>query len=249
MVPLFAFGPGFTELFWRSGWPLALILVIALIVLNAYFLCNRRLFRLLEREDWPALVDYLEQRVIHRGRYSSRLVRLLINSYLVMSDSPAVLRLEHKAAIAKPALIAENALVFGTARILAGDPRGAAVFFQARLAGARPKDGQWLRWYCGFSRILAGDFGAAEAEMGAMARDSGDALVTALSAYFLSGTLLKYSADRDACRSLAETGRERAKKSLKSPAGWNRETAKVATEVHAAVIRKYIDEAGGWLFA
>ena len=93
VLPLALLGRDFAFTFWRSGWPLAGVLLIALIVLNVFFLSNRRLFRLLEREDWPALVDYLEHVVLGKRQYSSRKVRLLLNSYLVMSDSPAVLRL------------------------------------------------------------------------------------------------------------------------------------------------------------
>jgi hypothetical protein len=204
---------------------------------------------LLEREDWPALVDYLERKVIHGGRYFRRPVQLLANSYLVMSDSRGILNLENKIALAKPALLEENALVFGAARILAGDSAGAAAFFQARLEKGKAKDIQWIRWYYGFSRLLSNEFGKAEAEFKALAAASTDALVTGLSAYFLAVTLLKYSESRDECRQLAAGGRERVKKALKGIAVWNREAARAATEVHAAVIRKYIDEAGIWLYS
>ncbi|MDL2230060.1 hypothetical protein LJC14_07420, partial [Treponema sp. OttesenSCG-928-L16] len=79
---------------------------------------NRRLFYLLEREDWPALVQYLEGKVMRGGNYSPRLVKLLANTYLVLSDPRSVMALERKLAAAKPALLDRNALVFGAARIL-----------------------------------------------------------------------------------------------------------------------------------
>jgi hypothetical protein len=251
LIPLFVFGFGFSVMFWRSSWPLALILVVALIILNVFFLFNRRLFNLLEREDWPALVDFLEQSVIYKGRYSSREVRLLLNSYLLMSDSAAMSRLEHKVALAKPVLLEVNALIFGVARILEGNPREAADFFRLRLEKGKAGEKLWLRWYYGFSLVLARDFDTAEAEFKALVAISANSrqfLIAALAAYFLSNTLLKYSANSAECRSIAEEGRERVRKALKNAAGWEKEAAKVETEVYAAIIKKYIDEAGGWLF-
>ncbi|GHV94521.1 hypothetical protein AGMMS50293_08410 [Spirochaetia bacterium] len=248
LLPVLFMGSDFALVFWQSGWPLALILVLALVVLNVFFLQNYRLFMLLEREDWPALVDHLEQTVLGKGRYSYRRVRLLVNSYLVMSDSAAVLRLESKVAIAKPALLESNALAFGAARILGGDLKGAAEFFQTRLEKGKAAETQWIRWFYGFSLVLASVFDKAEGEFKALASASNDAIIAGLSAYFLANTLLKHSLNPAECRSLADGGHERVKKTLKNIEGWKKEAAKVETEVHAAIIKKYIDEAGIWLF-
>ena len=249
LIPAFAFGSDFTALFWRSGQLLALMLAAALVTLNIFFLINFRLYKLLEREDWPALVDYLEQSVIYKGRYSPRRLRLLLNSYLVMSDTPAVARLENKVGIARPALLEANALVFGSARILGGDPAGAADFFSLRLEkSAKQKDRPWLRWYYGFSLVLAGSFNEAEDVFKALARACADPLVAGLSAYLLSAALLKHSDNSAECWSIVEDSRERVKRALKNAEGWKKEAAKIETDVYAAVIKKYIDEAGAWLF-
>lgn len=248
VIPALYFDSGYVAMFWRSSWPLALILFAALVILNVFFLRNRRLFWLLEREDWPALVDYLEQRLINRGRYPARLTRLLINSYLVMSDSAAVLRLENKLAIARPAQVEANALVFGAARILGGDPKGAADYFHIRLEKGKAPERQWLRWYYGFSLMLSGAFDRAEVELRALAAASNDPVITGLSAYFLSDTLLKYSAQRDECRTAAEEGRKRLRQTVKNPGEWKKEASKAFAEIYAAIVRKYIDEAGLWLF-
>ena len=249
LMPVIVLGPDFAGKIWSTSWPLALVLVIAMISLNAFFLSNRRLFRLLEREDWPALVDYLEHRVLDTGRYSARLVKLLVNSYLIMSDSEGVLRLEKKLSLEKPDFVEKNALVFGAARILGGDAAGAANFFAARLEKGGSKDAQWIRWYYGFSLLLCGNYEKAEAEFRALASAGDDAIAAGLSAWFLSDTLLKYSTDPDECLAIAEQGRGRIEKALKKIEGWNKEAAKVETEIHGAVIKKYIDGAAMWLFA
>jgi hypothetical protein len=181
-------------------------------------------------------------------------VQILANTYLVMSDSAAVTALENKTAIAKPALVEANALVFGAARILGGDPAGAAGFFSLRLARGRAKSPraagglQWIRWYYGFSLLLDRQFGKAEAEFRVLAAESTDAVITGLSAFFLADTLLKYTENRGECEAKAREGRDRVLQSLKTVENWNRETAKIETEVHAAILKKYIGQAGTWLF-
>jgi hypothetical protein len=248
LLPLFFPGPDYMADFRYAFLPLTLVLLLFLLGFNGFYLLNRGLFTLLEREDWPALVDYLERRVIQRGRYSRRLVRLLANSYLVMSDSRGLLNLENKLALAKPALLEENALIFGAARILAGDSAGASGFFRTRLDKEKAKNLQWIRWYYGFSRLLSGNFGEAEAEFKALAASSPDALVTGRSAYVLGVTLPKYSEDRDECLRSAAEGERRVKKAIRGIAGWNREMARVETDAHAVIIRKYIDQAGARLY-
>lgn len=248
VLPFVVFGADMAAAFWQSAWPLALILILSLAVLNAFFLINRRLFTLLEREDWPALTEYLEKKIYHAGHYSSRHVRLLLHSYLVLSDFGGALQLENKVAIAKPALLDANAIVFGAARILGGDARAAADFFQLRLEKGKVKEVQWLRWYYGFSLVLARFFERAEGEFRTLVGSSNEPLITGLSAFFLSGILLKYSVNQAECRSLAVKGRERVVKAFKNGEGWKRQAARIETEVHAVIIKKYIDEAGAWLF-
>ncbi|MDR0600998.1 MAG: hypothetical protein LBG42_01320 [Treponema sp.] len=249
-MPLFILGPGFAAGFWRSSWPLGAILISALAFLDVFYAFNRRLYRLLEREDWPALADYLESKVIRKGHYSSRLVRLLANTYLVMSDSAAVLSLENKTALAKPSLIEKNALVFGAVRILSGDTAGAANFFSLRLEkeAGKGRDAQWIRWSYGFSLLLSRQFDKVVPVFRLMALESSDALIAGLSAYFLSGALRKNSENPLDCEEAAFEGRNRVRESLKTISGWKKEAARIETEVHAAILRKYLDEAGNWLF-
>ena len=248
LIPLVLLGSEFAFKFWLSAWPLALILLASLIILNGFYLSNRRLFLLLEKEDWPALVDYLERRIYDSGHYTPRLVRLLANSYLIMSDSAGVLRLEKKTALTKPALLDTNALVFGVARILEGDPAGAAAFLGARLDKGKSKKLQWVRMFYGFSLLLSRDFEKAEAEFRALATACDDAIITGLSAWFLWETLSKFSANPEECRAIAEQGRQRLRKRLGKIGDWQKEAAKIETEIHAALIKKYIDQSTAWLY-
>jgi hypothetical protein len=230
--------------------PLSVLLILLLAGLNVFSLSNYRLFSLLDREDWPALVYYLEQKIYVKGGYSSRKVKLLASCYLVISDYSSVIALEGKTLLAKPALIEKNALIFGAARVLSGNYKAAAAFFRTRLDQRKKlKNEQWVIWFYGFSQMLAGVYEAAEQEFTSLATSSQDAIVTGLSAYFLHNNVAKYSLKPADCRAAAEKGRDRVVNTLINVAGWKKAAAKTETDVHITIIKKYIDEAGAFLWA
>jgi len=217
--------------------------------MSIFFLLNYRLFLLLEREDWPALAYYLEQKIFVKGKYSARNVRLLASSYLVISDFQSVLKLESKALLAKPSLVDKNVLIFGTAKVLSGSHTEAAAFFQSHLEKSRKEDKQWVRWFCGFSQLLSGAFNQAEPDFSSLAVSSDNVLITGLSAYFLHSSIEKHSLNLNKCREIAENGRKRVIKAINNAENWRKEAEKTGSEIHIAIIMKYINEAGKWLFS
>ncbi|GHV52165.1 hypothetical protein AGMMS49579_08990 [Spirochaetia bacterium] len=255
LIPLFAPGQNFAPDFWRSLRPMALIIAGILIIPDIFYFSNHRLFILLEREDYPALIGYLEMRILRRGHYWPPLVRLLANTYLLMADSEAVTNLESRAAIVKPALLESNALVFGVARILGGDIAGAVRFFAARLEAGQADGGRylnsrnllWIRWYYGFSLLLDRQFTPAAEQFKPLAEEFPDVLIAGLSAYFLGTTLQRNADNGIACLTAAQTGRSRIQEAVRNKAGWLAEAEKLK-EVHTIILQKYIDEAGSWLF-
>ncbi|MDR1108712.1 MAG: hypothetical protein LBL19_06725 [Spirochaetaceae bacterium] len=237
------------EDFWRITGPTALFLVLILIGFDVFYGFHRRLFRLLQKEDWPALVRYLEELIFGKERYSPRLVPLLANTYLLLSDTAAVMRLENKIAIARPALVDANALIFGIARILGGDIGGAAAFFSARLDRVKSKSADWVRWYYGFSLLLDRQFSASGDQFKILAAASRDGVITALSAFFLAENLSKTVPRRSReFTAAALEGRNRLKKTFPTAASWNRETKKLLDEVYTVMLSKYIEQTTIWLF-
>jgi hypothetical protein len=228
--------------FRSSVWLPALFLVAILAVLDGYYALNHRLFSLLEREDWPALSAYLEEQVLRKGRYSNRLVKLLATTYLVMSDIPAAVGLENRIAMAKPALVERNLLVFGAARILGKDYAGAVRLFSPRAG----RGGDWLNCYYGFALFLDRKPKEAAEQFRLLAAGSADVLVAGLAAWFLAGALRGRTGG--SYTAAAEEGRLRVRKGLKNRAAWDAELGKLETEVHVAVFRKYLNQAGGWIF-
>jgi hypothetical protein len=237
------------SLFWRFSWVLMVILACIMAGFDVFYLRNRRLYALLEKEDWPALVTYLEDRVIRQGKYIPRLVRLLANTYLVLSDSPAVMSLENKVTMAKPSLIDDNALVFGTARALGRDFAGAVRFFEARLDSVKPRQRQWVCWYLGFSLLLSRQYDKAAEEFSRLAAVSNDGIITGLSAYFLSTISKKCAPEKvDPIIDAAIKGRERVLKALPAHKNWIKEIGRINTEIHIAVLSQHTKEAGKWLY-
>jgi len=216
--------------------------------MGVFFLINYRLFSLLEREDWPALSYYLEQKVFVKGRYSYRKIQLLATSYMVVTDYVSVLKLESKVQFAKPSAIRKNVLIFGIARILSGNQKDAAEFFKTYLGQGKGREKQWIQWFCGFSQLLCGYFDAAEQEFISLAVSSNDAIITCLSAYFLTSPIANHSLKPDKCREIAKNGCSRVKNVLKNKENWEKELTRMEAEIHITIIKKYIDEAGNWLW-
>ena len=249
LLPLFMLGASFSESFWRTNWPLMAVLAVLYIAFNIFYFTNRRLFLLLEKEDWPALVRYLEDQVIQNGRYKSRLVRLLANSYLVLSDSAAVMSLENKVAIAKPALINSNALVFGTARILGKDISGAVRFFGTKKETVKSGLREWVTWYHGFSLLLNRQYEESSQEFSLLAGHSKDGVITGLSSYFLYRMIAPALPEKEyQLREIAANGKERVRKTLPRPKDWNHDVSRLSMEIHAAAISKYMEETSLWLY-
>jgi len=196
--------------------PLLILMSVILVSLGIFFLFNYRLFLLLEREDWPALAYYLEQKIYVKNKYNNRYVRLLASSYMVISDYPSVFKLENKATLAKKSVVENNVLIFGAARVINGDYKGAAAFFKTHLdkSKLRKQDIEWVRWFYGFSWLLGGAFDKAETEFLSTAVSSSDAIITGISAYFLANNLIKNSFKKQDCQVAAENGRDRVIKRL-----------------------------------
>ena len=228
--------------------PLIIFLGAILVCMIILLLYNYKLLSLLEREDWPALAYYLEQKIFIKGHYTVRNIKILASSYLVISDYQSVLKLEYKAQMAKSSVIDSNVMIFGSARILSGAHEDAAVFFRTHLDRCPKKDKQWARWFYGFSSLLSGNFSQAENEFVSLSVSSDNLLICGLCAYFLASSLEKKSANPEKCRNTSVNGKNRVVKAVKNPAGWKKETAKMGTDVHIAIIKRYTDETGKWLF-
>ncbi|MBL8967525.1 MAG: hypothetical protein JNG85_10965 [Spirochaetaceae bacterium] len=249
LMPFFLLGPEYSLSFWTGNWYLALIFVLLIGGLNAFFIANWKVFILVEREDWGALAAHLVDRIFTRKRYGGRHVALLVNAYLLQSDVEGIERLELELGEKRPELLRRNAVLFGVTRLLRNRPAEAEAFFARFLEAKDVENREWLRFDYAFSLVLQRK--AAEAlprlRGGVSSRD---AVLSLLSAYLL-GSLGAAAASTEAERAelvaLADATKDRLKKRFPGQR-WNREVERAKSEVHIVILSKLIDDAGRWLF-
>jgi hypothetical protein len=153
LMPLFLLGMDYFSLFWGRNWPIAVVFVLTLGGLNAYFIMNWGLFRHLEREDWPALVSFLEERILSRGMARPLYVRMILNAYLITSNMEGIRALEVYMQRKKPGLIGRFSLPFGIPYLLMKDPAVSEVFFSSLLASKKTSSRDWISWNRAFSLL------------------------------------------------------------------------------------------------
>ncbi|MDR3334335.1 MAG: hypothetical protein LBT13_05550 [Treponema sp.] len=249
-------GFDFAGTFWRSSWPIILGMLVILGTLDIYWAMNRRLLVLLQQEDWPALIQYLETRIIQKGHYSSRLIRLLAQTYLVHSNSAALIDLEHHFIEKKPRLLEKHALVLGIARLLHKDISGGVQFFSARLnflRAARQEfargDASWIHWYYGFTLLLEQQFPLSADQLMHLARKSHEVLVAGLAAFYLTDTLCKVLPEQSTeLYAAALEGRRRVRKALPTLAAWNKEVLKIQVEIYGIIMLQALRDAEHWIY-
>ncbi len=249
LMPFFLLGPEYSLSFWTGNWYLALVFVLLIGGLNAFFIANWKVFILVEREDWGALAAHLVDRIFTRKRYGSRHVALLVNAYLLQSDVEGIERLERELGEKRPELLRKNAVLFGVTRLLRNRPAEAEAFFARFLEAKDVENREWLRFDYAFSLVLQRKAAEALPRLrGGLA--SRDAVLSLLAAYLL-GSLGAAAASTEAERAelvaLADATRERLKKRFPGQR-WNREVERAKSEVHIVILSKLIDDAGRWLF-
>jgi len=253
LMPLFVLGAGSTLDFWKENWYLALFFLLLIAGLNGFFLANRKVFVLVEREDWGGLSAYLVKSMFgagsRPGRFRSSRVRLLINAYLLQSDAEGIARLESDLAAKRPDLLRRNALLFGVTRLLRGRNEEAEAFLKGYLDAKDADSPDWLRFDYGFSLILQKRAREALPFL-EQAISSKDAVLRALAAYLLSSLGADAAEAEDArseARAKAEAERQRLRARFDARR-WAKEVERAKSEVHIVILSKLIDDAGRWLY-
>ncbi|MDR1956942.1 MAG: hypothetical protein LBQ30_08825 [Treponema sp.] len=248
--------------FWQASRFFIALMIFVLVGLDLFYLLNRRLYLLLEREDWPGLTHYLETKIIQDKHYSSSWVRLLANAYFVLAEPAAVVALERAVASGNPSLIETHALLFGTARLLSKDIHGGVGFFSRRLDAAVARSGKglfrngnarktdWIRFYYGFALLLERQFSIAAEQFSILSKEAKDPLTAGLSAFFLTDVLSKVLPDRSLdLQTSADDGRNRAVAALHTIDDWYKAATKLQTEIHGAMLATYLRDAARWIFS
>ncbi len=144
----------------------------------------------MEREDWPALVVYLEKKIYIKKHVSYRFVKLLCDSYMLLSDFPGIERLQAFVRREKPSVLARYAAGFAAASIIQGKAAAAREFLDPYRSDTSMKNHAWIQWFYGFSWYIdkkapKESFLKALEAFEPLVSGSSDMLVTGLSLYLL----------------------------------------------------------------
>ncbi|MDR0645141.1 MAG: hypothetical protein LBG05_09635 [Treponema sp.] len=238
--------------FWNQFLPLLIVLFTVLVILDVYCFLNGKLLSLMEKEDWPGTVQYLEEKVIKKGRYTPYFVSLLVQNYLLLADITAIVDLENKTTIANPRLIDRFALLFGIARVLQKDITGASNFFADRINARKPnkKDFQWVKFYYAFTMLLNWRFAEASKEFIVLSKISTNTVITGLSAWFLYDVLAKaMPGQREDVNNAAQEGIKRVKERIYDEQEWRNKAVSMQKNIYVAILAQYIQDAGKWIFS
>jgi len=244
LTPLLILGGDWFNVFWTRNWPIAIVFVVTLAGVDTYFLLNWKLFMALEREDWAAVASFLEGRIFRKGRVLSAHVRLLLNTYLVTSNTEGILALEAYLGTRRPVLIRRFSLQFGIPHLLARDPKDPEQFFRGLLDSPKVADRDWVRWNHAFSLLQMKKPQEARAEIETLVDAVAEPVLLLLALY-----LLDVLAKDDAA---LESKVARLRDGLKghyTPATFQKEIEKAGKNMQVVVLSRLLQDATQWLFA
>lgn len=242
LMPLFIIGWDYTKVFWAANWYLPVVFFVIIAALNVYFALNWRLFSLLEREEWSALVTYLEEQIYTKGRILRQYLRILVNGYLVNSNTDGIERLEAHIREKRSRLMPSMALLFGIPHLLKNQPEEMERYFSEFLSQRATRDRHWIAWDHAFALMLLKRRDDARGELLAVVKRSREPVLRLLSLY-----LLDAFSDGDVSQVL-EAGKAGLKKRF-SPALWQRELERAKDNVQVVILAKLVQEATEWLFS
>ncbi len=243
LMPYFVLGWEYTELFWRNNWFLGIIFVAILGALNGYFVHNWRLFSLLEQEDWPNLIAYLEARVFEKGRTNKQRMRILINAYVVTSQPDRTMRLEQYLRENKPAVIPQFALQLGIPYLLRNDPEAMEQFYGEMKEESNCADPLWVRWNYAFALMLQQKLDDAKAVLLSIAPQEKNPVLRLLTLYLLDA----FTSTDEEVRQVVRNGTEQLR--AKYPGEkWQAQLERRRDSLQVLVLSKLIRDATEWAF-
>jgi len=244
LTPLFLVGGDWFSLFWTRNWPIAVVFAVTLAAIDTYFLLNWKLFTGLEKENWAQVAGFLEGRIFRRGWITSGRVRLLLNTYLVTSNTEGILALEAYLAEKRPVLLAKFSLPFGIPHLLAKDPASSEAWFRAQLERPRLADRDWTRWNHAFCLLQARRGDEARAVLAELLERVSDPVLLLLTIYLLEAIV---RANEDLEQRAA--ARREALRAAHTPSSIQKAIEKSGANIQVVVLSRLLQDATQWLFA
>lgn len=243
LMPFFILGWDYTQVFWAKNWFLGIIFVAIMAVLNGYFFSNWKLFGYLEREDWSGLTEHLENRIIRKNKFRNHEIKILINTYVVRSNTDGILALESHMREQKPKLLPRFALQLGVPHLLKNDPVDMEIYFGELKELRKCSDRRWIEWNYAFALMLQQKTEEAKSMLRALAEKSLDPVLMVLTLYLLDA----YSASDVEIGKIVSEGKSRIH-DKRSYHKWHQEVENSKGNLQVLVLAKLVQDATDWLY-
>jgi hypothetical protein len=244
LTPLFILGTDWFNVFWTRNWPIVIVFIVTLGAVDTYFGLNWKLFNALEREDWAGVASFLEDRIFHKERIRNSGVRLLLNTYLVTSNTEGILALEAFVAKKRPDVISRFSLPFGIPHLLAKDASDPEQFFGRLLAVDKVADRDWIAWNHAFSMLQLKKSDDAQKELVELFDRVDEPVLLLLTLY-----LLDVVARTDAELEKKVAARRDSLKAQHTPVTFQKAIEKSSGNMQVIVLSRLLQDAVQWLFA
>jgi hypothetical protein len=242
-MPLILLGGIHFTQFFSKNWFIIVLFAGTLSLFNIYFIQNWRFFQLLENEDWISLISYLEERIYNKEKLKKSYLKILINAYLVTSDTSAILRLKSHVQEKKPALIGQFSIQFSIPYLLDNKPEESQKFFGKMLAEKKLKNSDWVRWNYAFSLVQLKEYEAAKLEFNKLTENKNDPIVVLLSLYMLNSFSEANQITKEELA--AKVARF---KSSHNQTEWNKKIEQSKGNIQVLIFTKIIKDASDWIF-
>ncbi len=241
LMPLVLLGGDYFSVFVSKNRLAAILFLVTLVLINSYFIGNWRLFSLLEKENWPELIAFLEEQIYQKSRFRQNYLKMLVNTYLLTSSIPAIGKLEVLVAQKKPELQKKFALQFGIPYLLKNSPEESKKYFSRFLDDPKVENREWIRWNHAFALMQLKEFVPAQEALLRLI-DCKDAVILMLTLYMLDS----YAASSADIRNSVDQGREklRAQYTLEK---WKKKTG-ASRNMEMVLLSQIISDATNWLF-
>jgi hypothetical protein len=172
-----------------NWWVLGAMLVF-IIVIDTLFISNRKFLKILEKQDWDELIEYLEHEVYIKNKVSYLKIRLLCSLFILQSKMSSIDKLENYVRVHKPSVFSKTLSFFVTFSVLRQNiPYGIELLESSKFI-AKGREGIWQEWYKGFCFYLKKDFETASKFLGAvLPKLKSMPLLQGITLYILDGQL------------------------------------------------------------
>lgn len=242
-MPFLILGWDYTQVFWSNNWILAVIFVLIMGGLNAYFISNWKLFTLLEEENWHGLISYLEDRVFAKHRITKQSIRILVNTYVVTSNPEKITELEIFLRDERPKMVPAFAVQLGIPYLLRNEPEEMERYYGHIMKDPRCGELNWVKWNYGFALMLQQRVQEARDILVEILEGTKNALLKLITAYLLDA----FSSSDATVASQVQDVRTAIRAKFDDEA-WQKEIERQRNNLQVLVLSKLIRDATNWLF-